>query len=406
MALNNSHSQAVLEPRGAEPRSAETRSAEPRKILFFHYGENWIRGSEEMLLQLLKNIDREKFEPVLVCNQEILQRAVESMGIRVHKMHIPEIMLDGRYVRLGFFSYFKSYARLRGIIKREQPELLYCNSGLPCQLGVPAARRSGIPILCHFHHVPASRRRYWILLVKYTDTVVFPSYYVHQRATSACRFSHDTTVVYNGIDNVDQYHPVERSQELRRSLGIKENEVVIGQVGSLIHRKGYDLLIRSFGRVLERVPECKLVLVGAGEKREELEAMARDSGYGDKITLTGEVDRVEPYMQEVFDINVLASRDEGLGLVVLQGAACELPCVVTDCTGVTETVEEGVTGFHFDLEDTEMLADRLARLAADADLRREMGAAGRSMVDRRFSIASYVLGIEDVIAGTLSRVAA
>jgi len=395
MALMNSHSTAVQ----------GSHLAKPRKVLFFHYGENWIRGSEEMLLQLLKNMDRDKFEPVLVCNQEILRGAVESMDIPTHRISIPEIMLDGRYLRLGLFPYVGAYFRLRGIIKREQPDLLYCNTGLPCQLGLPAARRSGIPMVCHMHSVPASRRRYWIWLVKYADMVISCSHYGQRTATSRCRFSHESTVVYNGIDHVDQFHPVPRSQELRQSLGIEEGEIVIGQVGSLIHRKGVDILIQSFGRVLDRTPAARLVLVGAGEKREELEAMARESRYADRVIFTGEVDRetVQRYMQQVFDINVLASRDECLGLVVLQGAACELPCVVTDCTGVTETVEEGVTGFHFEPGDVQMLADRLTRLAGDAGLRRKMGAAGRSMVARGFSISSYVSGIQDVMSRTLAK---
>ena len=105
----------------------------------------------------------------------------------------------------------------------------------------------------------------------------------------------------------------------------------------------------------------------------DLRRLANELGIARNVTLTGYVDDVLPYYQHVFDINVLVSRTEGLGISVIEGAACGLPAVVSNCTGLPETVVEGETGLLFDLDDAEGLRGHLLRLAESPSLRASMG---------------------------------
>ena len=121
----------------------------------------------------------------------------------------------------------------------------------------------------------------------------------------------------------------------------------------------------------------------------ELRRLIETRGLGGNVTLTGYVDDVLPYYQHVFDINVLASSEEGLGISVIEGSACALPAVVSNCTGLPETVVEGETGLLFDVNDAEGLRRHLLRLVESPSLRATMGQAGRAFAEKRFSSISY-----------------
>ena len=122
---------------------------------------------------------------------------------------------------------------------------------------------------------------------------------------------------------------------------------------------------------------------------EQLHHLVDETGLARNVTLTGYVDDILPYYQHVFDINVLISKAEGLGIAVIEGSACGLPAVVSNCTGLPETTIENETGFLVDPNDTEALQRHIMRLAESASLRASMGRAGRALAERRFSATGY-----------------
>jgi glycosyltransferase involved in cell wall biosynthesis len=312
----------------------------------------------------------------------------------------PELMISGiKETTLPIGTYLKALLRLRTIVKDCNAALLYCSGGLPCQLAIPVARLAKIPVLCHFHH-PASRRAHYLWLSRFADKRVFPSAFVRQHSRSRTR--DPGIVVYNGID-VTRFRPASlRDDRWRAKWGIPSDAIVVGQVGALAPNKRQGFLISAFSTLL-RQSERKfhLCLVGAGPMEGELRRLIEELGLAGAVTLTGYVDDVLPYYQHVFDINVLVSAEEGLGISVIEGSACGLPAVVTNCTGLPETVIDGETGFLFGLDDSEGLRGHLLRLAASASLRASMGRAGRALAEERFSATSYDRHFMAVINGLL-----
>ncbi|MEO6665935.1 MAG: glycosyltransferase family 4 protein, partial [Nitrospiria bacterium] len=343
-----------------------------RRILFVHYGRNWIRGSEMCLLNLLGRLDRTVWDPIVACTGEDLRREVELLGIPVHPVDIPEITLDGIRSKFQLLRYAKSFAALRALLRRHPVELIYANSGLPSQLGYPLSRLFGIPLVCHIHAQHPGRYP-WMWLFKFADKVLCVSRDVEASLTRKVAFSGEVKVVYNGIDHRRFVPRLSGSPVLRFELGLDERHVVVGQVGSLIRRKGGDLLIRAVGALAERHAELRLLFVGDGEERERLRALAYELGLQRHVIFVGEIKDPEPYYSQVFDINVLASRAEGLGLSLLEGASCALPNIASRCGGIPEAVEDGVTGLLFEPERVDDLVAKLERLVTDPQLRREMG---------------------------------
>jgi glycosyltransferase involved in cell wall biosynthesis len=201
---------------------------------------------------------------------------------------------------------------------------------------------------------------------------------------------HPGIVVYNGID-VTRFQPAAvRDERWRRQWRIPAEATVIGQVGALAPNKRPDFLISAFAPLLEQAErKFHLCLVGAGPMESSLRRLVDELGIASHVSLTGYVDDVLPYYQHVFDINVLASSEEGLGISVIEGSACGLPAVVSNCTGLPETIIDGSTGFLFELNDTVGLRGRLLRLGESPSLRASMGQAGRVLAEERFSSTSY-----------------
>ena len=171
--------------------------------------------------------------------------------------------------------------------------------------------------------------------------------------------------------------------------------ITIGTVKTLAHKYGVDLLIDAFARVVHELqlqeastaPRLRLMLVGGGEERLALEAMATRLGVRDRIVFVGPVAHSDvPDWLNQFDLFVAASRldSESFGVAAVEASACGLPVVVSDAGGLPEVVLNGETGFVVPREQPQALADAILQLVLDADLRRRMGVAGRELVLARY----------------------
>jgi rhamnosyl/mannosyltransferase len=161
---------------------------------------------------------------------------------------------------------------------------------------------------------------------------------------------------------------------------------VVISVGRLIYYKGFEHLVRAMTEV-----DGRLLIVGDGPLRGELEALARRLGVADRVTLLGEIQNrdVTPFYH-ASDVFALAStaRSEAFGIVQLEAMAAGLPVVNTRlASGVPFVSPDGVSGITVAPEDSEALAAAVNRLLDDARLREAYGAAGRRRVGEEFSAA-------------------
>ncbi|MCX8191321.1 MAG: glycosyltransferase family 4 protein [Nitrososphaerales archaeon] len=151
-------------------------------------------------------------------------------------------------------------------------------------------------------------------------------------------------VISNGID-IKTFDVVVNRDAVRARLGISPDERIILAVGRLTWQKGFDDLIKAFSKVLTIHPNSRLVIVGDGYMRGELEKLAWDLGVGKKVIFTGFINDQE--LIEIFkssDVLVVSSRYEPFGIVALEGMVNGLPVVVTNVGGLAEIVEHESDG--------------------------------------------------------------
>lgn len=366
-----------------------------KTIMILHFGGNQIRGSEICLIHTIDALIEEGYRIILVRKDSSLDSAINNKVDTIIDEPFPEIMFDGLYRRFPAIKYLKSLFRLFRLSKKYSPCVMYCNTGLPCQIAIPISKLRNIPTLCHFHH-PAPKRYFYFWLVRFADKLIFPSNFTRSVVADKC--GRDGDVIYNAVDIETRFTPaVTRDGSHRQELGIEQSDIVIGQVGALTEHKRPDALVQCFADAYQQDKRLRLILVGSGEMHEMLAGMIKDLDLEDVVSIAGYVPDVLPYYQHVFDINVLASTNEGLGISVIEASACGLPSIVTDCTGLREVVDKDITGLTFAENDLDQLTTDILRLSNEADTRQQMGNAAREKTEKLFSLKQYKTGIQSKI---------
>jgi glycosyltransferase involved in cell wall biosynthesis len=204
------------------------------------------------------------------------------------------------------------------------------------------------------------------------------------------------------------YGPGEGREPVRRALGLDAAAPVVGVVGRLEAQKGHTYLLDAWPDVRRDFPGARLLVVGDGALRAELEARALGPGLHGSVTFTGFRADV-PRVLAALDVLVLPSLYEGMPLTVIEASAMGLPVVATAVDGTPEVVRDGETGRLVPPARPAALADALRALLADPARARAMGRAGRAHVLARFDLDTQVEATARVyrrVAGALERVAA
>jgi glycosyltransferase involved in cell wall biosynthesis len=348
---------------------------------------------------LLTRLDRRLFEPVVWTNNSALAAAIRPLGIPSYLSRFT-ILFHVDAPRLDFPNYIRLIKEGTAIVKRHRIGLLHSNSGAPTQWLVPISRRQRLPLLVHLH-VPYSQRERFTLLLHQANLAVGVSRGCVEGLLADGMPESRVSVVYNGVDAELLSRGDERS--LRTRLGIAPDEVVLTRVGSLISRKGVDLMLRAFAELLRIHPRCHLLVVGEGPDREELERLAVSLGVQPRTHFLGLVDSAGAVLRDATDIAVSPARMEGFGLTVIEAGLFALPVVASDTPGMREILTPEQNGLIVPIGDVAALTAALSRVVGDPALRRRLGGALKTTVEQRFSVHRYVTELHRTYLELLSR---
>jgi glycosyltransferase involved in cell wall biosynthesis len=204
------------------------------------------------------------------------------------------------------------------------------------------------------------------------------------------------SIIHNSIDS-RRFSPLEDREARRNRIGIRADECVIGFVGRLEVQKAVHRLIDAAAVLYPRWPKLRLMIVGDGSLRGALEARAADLGLRN-VTFAGYTDDTSPFYS-MFDIFALPSAWEGLPLTVLEAMACKCPVVAMNVGGVPEAVIDGMTGFAVPQDPPARFVEAIETLIRNPGMRRSMGEAGRSLVEREFSLRTMIERTDAVYRG-------
>ena len=205
-------------------------------------------------------------------------------------------------------------------------------------------------------------------------------------------------VLVHGVDLSQAEALVARRQdiraEVRREFGVADDDVLVVSVANLRPEKGYDVLLDATRILADRGLPAKVVAVGRGELEEEMAARHARLHLGDRLVFAGQRADVLRILAGA-DAFVLASRQEGLPVVLMEATSVGLPIVATAVGGVPQVLTDDVDGLVVPPGDPVALADALARVIADPDLRTRLGAAAKER-SAMFDVAEASRTIESI----------
>lgn len=352
------------------------------KVLHVEAGRHLYGGALQVVF-LLQGL-RARYpddEHVLVCppGAEVVE-AARPYAARIHELPMGGD-LDPGMLR-----------RLRQLIRRERPDLVHLHSRRGSDLwGGVAARLEGVPAVLS-RRVDNPEPRWWARL-KYRlyAHVVTISEGIRRVLLEEGVTAAKVTCVHSAVDTV-RYRPgCEDSNWFRREFGLEEGQPAIGMAAQFIPRKGHAVAVEALARVLEEQPRARLLLFGRGPLRPEIERQVLGLGLHGKVAFAGfrdDLHRILPCL----DLLVHPASMEGLGVTLLQAAACGLPIVAGRAGGIPEVVRHQENGLLVEPGDVAAVAEALLALLRDPEMRRSYGTSGRRLVEKEFSCRSMVSG--------------
>jgi glycosyltransferase involved in cell wall biosynthesis len=351
-----------------------------------------VGGSQAHLTQVLRLLDRDRFDPVLYCltGEGVLLDTVRGLGVPVNA---PAARLSFKGPAL--------VARMMTLARalRKQPADVVHNYLLRANLvGSVAARLARVPVVLSSKRGCHERRGFELVAAKIgnalADRVTVNAEAVREfvHANEGCP-KDKMTVIPSGVDT-DRFRPL-AGTGFKARLGLPEERPVIGVVTRMRVRKGVEEFICAVGQVRRAHADAHAVIVGEVDLDDDLQALVRELGLEEHLSLLGRrSDMPEAY--SAFDVFVLPSHDEGMSNAILEAMAMEKPVVATDVGGTGEVVRHGHTGLLVPPRDPEALAAAISEMLAHPGRAREMGRLGRRVVEEGFSAHAMVRQMEQL----------
>jgi len=335
-----------------------------QKILYI-ITQSEMGGAQRYIFDLATNLPKSQYEVHVAAGGDgILFKNLEHKGVSTHAL--PHLKRS-----INPLSDHKARTEIASLIKTLHPDIVHLNSSKAGVLGSKAAKRAGVKKIVYTAHgfvfnepLPAYLKKAYIKLERDSavrvSRIITVSEYDKKTGIAAGIPEEKMTVIHNGVDR-NAMHFLDR-EEARLSLfgssntntrhSFHNSSVIIGAVANCYHTKGLDVLIRAMDSINER-----LVIIGDGPKRSELEKLARKHGHG-HIHFMGSLDNASRFLK-AFNLFALPSRKEGLPYTLLEAQAAELPIVATTVGGVPEMINNGENGYLVSPDDSNALTEAI-----------------------------------------------
>jgi glycosyltransferase involved in cell wall biosynthesis len=348
-------------------------------------------GSERQLAELAMGMRGGSCAPHVYCLSEI----IDPFGPLLEKAGVPLRVFHRRHSfelrRLIALARLLREDRIDVVLAFAQPVNLYSF------LALMKRRRGRFLASSRVTDLPESRVENWVngFVYRHSFRVVVNSRFGAESATKIYGVPPGRIeVILNGVDPA-RFEYQGGQEEARRELGLPAAAPVVALVGRLEAQKRVDLFLEAARRVSQAMPECRFLVVGAGDLMDRMKKLATEMDLDSKVLFTGarkDMDRI----LAATDLLAVSSDFEGLPNVVMESMAAGKPVVATDVGGCRELIADGVTGFLLPAGDAGALAERMTRVLSLPDRGRSLGAAGSHRIRSEFSIAAMVRRFEEL----------
>ncbi len=295
------------------------------------------------------------------------------------------------------------YKAIRHQIREITPDLIHFNNGVGTDTpGILAARRSGVPAVCHIRtlgkitllSVAASRSVRAFLCI---------SHAVRDVATAQGVDAKRCIVVPNAVDLSRFNSAASESKRIRAEFGCNDSHQLIALVGRVVSWKGQDYFIRALARAFKNNRNIRGLIVGEGEDTDTnrayidgLHSLVSESGLANVVTLTGHRADVPEIMQAADAVVCASSEPEPFGRVIIESMATGTVVIATNAGGATDIIQDNVNGLLVPIKDSASLAGAIMRLQHESGLSERLRTAASADAQKLYTVPIHVEQVCDV----------
>lgn len=342
-------------------------------------------GVDRYIRMLLKYLDKEKFENILVCSQDFHEEDYRDLVDSFEQVEMTRA-IGG--------SDLKAIKRVRALIKKYNPDIVYAHSSKAG--AIARAADIGLRNRCVYNphgwafnmRCSAKKKAMYTAIEKiaapFCDKIICISDAEKQSALDKkiCR-EDKLQVIFNGVD-IESYENGVRGAIKRKDLNIPEDAFVVGMVGRMSPQKAPDVFVKMAKQVKDEVPNAHFIIVGNGNQEDEIRKYAEDNGFSNSLHITGWVDNPMSYV-ELFDVACLLSRWEGFGLALPEYMMAGKPIVASRVDAIPNIIRNGENGLLVEVDDDIGTSKAVLRILREDGLRKKIVAQGLEDVHNRFN---------------------
>ena len=356
-----------------------------KKIKILHVAQA-AGGVDRYIRMLLKYLDKDKFENVLVCSQDFHEEDYKGLVISFEQIEMTRA-IGGNDL--------KAIKEVRALIMKYNPDIVYAHSS---KAGAIARIADiGLKNYCIYNphgwafnmRCSAKKKAMYTAIEKiaapFCDKIICISDAEKQSALDKkiCR-EDKLQVIFNGVD-IEAYENGIHGTVKRKDLNIPEDAFVVGMVGRISPQKAPDIFIKMAKHVKDKVSNAHFIIVGNGDQEAEIKKYAKDNDFLDSLHITGWVDNPMSYV-ELFDVACLLSRWEGFGLVLPEYMMARKPIVASRVDAIPNIICDGENGLLVGMDDVVGASTAVLKLYLNNNLKSKLIDEGLKTVYKKFDV--------------------
>ncbi len=350
-----------------------------------------------MVVGLIERLNRSYYHPVVCCYDSLGPLSERLKQQKIEAYFLPRrVGVDLRYI----FT-------LARFLRKQRTDILHLHNPTAFFYGTLAGKLSGTPVIIYTEHGRDFSYSWKIklanrLLSKMVDRIVTVAEFCRAYLTREEGIdSKKIITIHNGVDAA-RFSSAHDVGDLRASLGLADDQPVIGIVARLDPIKNHAALITAMSHLAVAVRKnAVLLIIGDGPLREDLQNQVETLHLEENVRFLGARDDV-PELLNLVSVFVLCSNSEGLSLTLIEASAAGKPIVATDVGGNSEVVEHGVNGLLVPIDDPSALGYAITEILSDPLHAAQMGEAGRTKFLRAFTLDGMVQHYQATYAACLS----
>lgn len=352
-------------------------------ILELESSKGW-GGQEQRTARLVNSLDKSHFKVFWAVspNSEIIKRKNE---------------IDAKFFEVDIKKSYDIIAlwKIIKLVKKNNIDIIATHSGKDGWIGALAGLFTKAKVIRTRHlQTPITSPISYNL----NDYVVTVSQQVKDYLLSRGVKQKKLSVIYTGIDT-KKFSPSPKI-DLRATLGLTQDTIIIGIVAVLRSAKRHRDLIEAFANIYDD-KNIALIIIGSGPQEANISKLIIEKDLTNKIFMLGHREDIEKLLPSL-DIFVLPSNMEALGTAILEASACGVPCIGSRVGGIPECIQDKTSGFLFEKENIKELTHMLQILIENEELRKQLGSNARTFVEKYFSVSKMTQETESLYKKALA----